>query len=81
MFPTLLSESFSSCGRGYSDDPLVIVDEQEPPMEVIDAPVKRRTRSCHQGQDRWKASALPESVANANNGIDHPGVFAELFTN
>ena len=48
MFPTPLSGSLSGCGRGYSDDPLVNVDVQELPLEAIQAPVSRRTRSCHQ---------------------------------
>jgi hypothetical protein len=35
MFPTPLSGSLSGYGRGYSDDPLVNVDEQELPMEAM----------------------------------------------
>lgn len=35
MFPTPLSGSLSGYGRGYSDDPLVNVDEQELPLEAM----------------------------------------------
>lgn len=48
MFPTPLSGSLSGYGRGYSDDPLVNVDEQELPLEAIQVPVSRRTETCHQ---------------------------------
>lgn len=35
MFPTPLSGSLSSYGRGYSDDPFVNVDEQRLPVEAM----------------------------------------------